>query len=273
MHHLISVNILFIIAIFYSVSAHSNSDVLKVGVVPQFEQRKMFRNWRPILNELEKITGLKFELVGSPKIPVFEKQYNEGAYDLAYMNPYHILTAYKSQGYIPLVRDSKKLKGILTVRKDSPIHSVKQLKGKVIAFPSPNALGASLLMRSILIEKFGVQFRNKYVQTHSSVYLHVVKKLVDAGGGVKRTFLHQPDILKKNLRIIYETPEIVPHPIAIHPRVSLAKRKLIENGWITLYSSNKGKKLLRNIPINNLVRTNINDYIPLKKYNLDKYLE
>jgi len=257
----------------YTANVQSDQEVLKVGVVPQFEQRHLFRSWQPILFELEKITALKFELVGSPKIPVFEKEFNKGAYDIAYMNPYHVLKAYKAQGYLPLVRDNKKLNGILVVNNGSSIRTVSQLMNKVIAFPAPNALGASLLMRSILTEKFGLMFTSKYVQTHSSVYLHVAKGVVDAGGGVDRTFYRQADVLKRNLRIIYETPEIVSHPIVIHPCISASKRHLIKNGLIALFKTTKGKRLFSNIPIDDLVTTTIDDYMSLEKYNLEKYFE
>jgi len=251
----------------------ADTGTITVGIVPQFEQRQMFKNWKPILIELEKITGLKFELIGSSKIPAFEKQFNQGAYDMAYMNPYHALKAYESQKYIPLVRDSRKLKGILVVNSDSTINTIKQLENKTIAFPSPNALGASLLMRSILKEKFGLIFKSRYVQTHNSVYLHVAKNIVDAGGGIGQTLIHQPDALQKKLRIIFETQEIISHPIVIHPRVSKAKRQLIKKGLIELFRKEKGKALFRNVPINDLVSTNINDYKSLLKLNLDRYFE
>ena len=251
----------------------ADTGVITVGVVPQFEQRQMFKNWKPILIELEKITGLKFELIGSSKIPAFEKQFNQGAYDLAYMNPYHVLKAYESQKYIPLVRDSRKLKGILVVNSDSAIKSIKQLANKTIAFPSPNALGASLLMRSILVEKYGLIFKSRYVQTHNSVYLHVAKNIVDAGGGVDRTFSRQSTVLQNKLRIIFETQEVISHPIVIHPRVSKAKRQLIKKGLIELFRKEKGKALFKNVPIYNLITTNINDYKKLLKLNLEKYFE
>jgi len=96
------------------------------GVVPQFEQRKLFRIWRPVLDEMERRTGLAFHLVGSQKIPKFENKYLEGTYDFAYMNPYHILKVNASQVYLSLVRDGERtLSGILVVQKDSPIQDVK----------------------------------------------------------------------------------------------------------------------------------------------------
>lgn len=252
---------------------YSSENVLTVGVVPQFEQRKLFRNWKPILIELEKLTGLEFRLVGSPKIPVFEKQFNKGVYDIAYMNPYHILKAHASQRYIPLVRDSNRLKGILVVNKHSPVKSVNDLANKTIAFPSPNALGASLLMRSLLTEKFKIQFTSRYVQTHSSVYLHVAKNLVDAGGGVDKTLGKETEMLRENLRVLYRTPTVISHPIVVHPRVPAEKRQLIKTALFKLFASREGKALFKKVPINNLVATSMEDYQSLKAFKLDKYFE
>lgn len=98
--------LLFIVFAFSAPLAWSADGVVyRFGVVPQYEQRKLFRIWRPILDELEKRTGFTFKLVGSPKIPVFERKVEEGDYDFAYMNPYHLILAQERQGYLPLVRD------------------------------------------------------------------------------------------------------------------------------------------------------------------------
>ncbi len=255
----------------YSAVVYSSENVLTVGVVPQFDQRQLFRNWKPILVELEKITSFKFKLVGSAKIPIFEKQFNQGIYDIAYMNPYHALKAYASQGYIPLVRDKVKIKGVLVVNKKSPITSVRQLANKTIVFPSPNALGASLLMRCILIEKFNLKFKSKFVHTHSSVYLHVAKNLVAAGGGVDRTLVREAKALQDRLRIIYTTPEIVGHPMVVHPRIPDAKRQAIKLALFKLFATDKGRELFKHIPIKEMIPASIEDYQPLVKYNLDKY--
>lgn len=45
------------------------------GVVPQFEQRKLHAIWDPIIEELEKRTGLKFKLLTTLKIQDFEKEF------------------------------------------------------------------------------------------------------------------------------------------------------------------------------------------------------
>jgi phosphonate transport system substrate-binding protein len=253
-------------------SAENNS--YGFGVVPQFEQRKLFRIWRPILDELERRTGFSFTLIGSPKIPVFEQKYMEGTFDFAYMNPYHILKAQISQGYLPLVRDgSRMLKGILVVLKKSPIQSVKELAGKRVAFPSPNALGASLLMRTELAKRHAVEVVPYYVQTHSSVYLHVVLGLTAAGGGVASTLHSQKPEIKQELRVLYETRPVNPHPISVHPRVPEAHQKMVLRALLEMAKTGHGSALLANIPISMMVEASMEDYMPMSSWGLDEFYE
>jgi phosphonate transport system substrate-binding protein len=241
--------------------AADSERVYTFGVVPQFEQRKLFRTWRPILDELQKRTGLKFRLVGTPKIPAFEKQFLSGDFDFAYMNPYHVLLAYDSQGYLPLVRDGgRTLKGMIVVPKDSLITSPAELEGKEMAFPSPNALGASLLIRADLLKRFKVNVNPRYVQTHSSVYLHVANHLVAAGGGVHSTLNSQAPAIRDAVRVIYTTTDIPPHPIAAHPRVPAAQRTSVQQALLDLAATPEGASMLAGVPVLRMVATSIEDY-------------
>jgi len=61
---------------------------LRFGVVPQFDARKIQLIWQPILDALEEQTGIHFELVGSPSIPEFERQFMAGDFDPSSMIPY-----------------------------------------------------------------------------------------------------------------------------------------------------------------------------------------
>lgn len=129
----------------------------RVGVVPQYEVSELHERWEPLLARLGERLGARFELVGSPSIPDFEQALAAGTYDFAYLNPYDAVVAHRVAGYEPLVRDrSSSLHGVLVVRRDSPYKSVADLNGKEVAFPAPNALGASLLMRAELEDLFDV---------------------------------------------------------------------------------------------------------------------
>ena len=243
-----------------------------LGIVPQFAQRKLFKTWQPIVKELEERTGFSIHIVGSAKIPAFEKRFMAGAYDFAYMNPYHLLLANQAQGYIPLLRDgSRELKGVLVVKRNSPIKSLNELEQQVLAFPSPNALGASLLMRADLANEHGVNVVPLYVQTHSSVYLNVALGQAEAGGGVISTLRAQPKDLKEKLRILYETRGMPTHPVVAHPRVSEEDRAAFKRAWLDLAASQQGKILLEKIPMNRSISTDLEDYEPMLEWGLQEF--
>ena len=263
--------VFFLLAGSSGLSAESEKTYI-IGIVPQFEAKKLRRIWKPILKQLEQKTGFQFKLRGAPTIPAFEKEFLAGNFDFSYMNPFHLLIANETQGYIPLVRDhSKKLQGVLVVRKDSDIKSVKDLNNKKLAFPSPNALGASLQMRAELHDKFQLNITPVYVKTHDSVYLNVYLKQVAAGGGVGKTFRKQAEKLRNTLRIIYKTTPVAPHPIAAHPRVPEEDRIKVLNALFEIANTDTGKKLLAQIPIKQLGKASMEDYRPLEKMKLKRF--
>ena len=242
------------------------------GVVPQFGTKHFAEVWEPLIKRLQIDTGLSIRLIPSSSIPTFEADFAEGRFDFAYMNPYHYLCAKRDQGYKPLIRDqSKQLKGILVVRADSEIQSVKDLEGKTIAFPAPNALGASLYMRALLSRDHQIEFTPRYVNSHDSVYLNVTTQSSVAGGGVKRTLVSQSTKIQSQLRIIYETPGVAPHPIAYHPRVSDEIVQRILQAWIALNDTYDGQELLKQVPMVDPGRAFNEDYLPLEKLALEDF--
>lgn len=242
------------------------------GIVPQFEARRLHKIWRPILNYLQKETGYTFKIKGSPTIPDFEQEFMRGDFDFAYMNPYHIMLANQKQGYIPLIRDvGKTLYGVLVVKKDSGINNVAQLEGKVIAFPAPNALAASLLMRQELQDNFHIKIKPVYVKTHDSVYLNVLLGKAAAGGGVQKTLNKQKSEYKAALKVLYKTREVAPHPLAAHPDVPGTVTTAVKAALIKLGQSPEGAALLAKIPIKKIGVSSMADYLPLKDLNLERF--
>jgi len=241
------------------------------GVVPQFEQRKLFAIWKPIIDDLERRTGLSFDLVTTLKIQDFEKEFIQGNFDFAYMNPYHILKAIPAQGYIPLVRDKAPLRGVLVVRKDGPIRTVAELSGKVVAFPSPNALGAALLMRADLERLYHIKVTPLYVKTHSSVYLHVVKDLTAAGGGVQKSLQEQSPDIRDALRVLYTTRPLPSHPVAAHPRVPKEQREKVRRALLAMGADPEGNELLSRIPMKEITAASMDDYKEMQEWGLDAY--
>ncbi|PKH09329.1 phosphate/phosphite/phosphonate ABC transporter substrate-binding protein [Moritella sp. Urea-trap-13] len=258
--------------LFLSTFAYAEEKIYIVGVVPQFEARKLTAIWIPILEQLTVETSLKFKLEGAPNINEFEKNFMAGVYDFVYMNPYHFVLGNQLQGYIPLVKDSsKKLQGVLVVKKDSPIENVAQLDGKKIAYPSPNALGASLQMRQELHDIFNIQTTPVYVNTHDSVYINVLLGDTQAGGGIGKTLKKQKKQYQQALRVIHKTTSVSSHPIAAHPRVLSADIEKVTAALINMATTDATLTLLLDIPIQQISIATLADYEPLKNMNLERF--
>lgn len=241
------------------------------GVVPQFEQRKLFAIWKPVIDELSKRTGLELKLVATLTVPEFERELSRGNFDFVYANPYHILHEVPRQGYLPLVRDQAPLRGILVVRKDDPIRGPAELDGKTLAIPSFNALGASLLLRADLEHLYKAKVQPINAKTHSSVYLHVVNGLAAAGGGVEKTLQEQDPAVQEQLRILYTTRDMPSHPVAAHPRVPAPVRERIQRALLELSKTEAGRNMLGEIPMGNVIPATIGDYQPMSKWGLESY--
>lgn len=192
---------------------------LTFGVVPQQSALKLANNWVPILNYLSAVTGYELVFKTAPDIEEFERRCAKGEYDLGYMNPAHYAMFSRQTGYRAFAKEKNvRIKGIIVVRKDAPYHTVAELAGKAMAFPSPAAFAASVLPR-LYLKQAQIDIIPNYVNSHDSVYLSVVKGLYPAGGGIVRTLNSMESGVRDELRILWESPGYTPHAFAAHPRV------------------------------------------------------
>jgi phosphonate transport system substrate-binding protein len=248
------------------------TQVVTIAVVPQLQRSVTYTNWAPLLERLGQRTKLSFDLVIPETIPAFEKLLLTGQPDLAFVNPYHAVVAKKRQGYVPLLMDgSAKLSGILTVKADSPIRDIRELQGKEIAFPSPNAFAASLLIRAELANK-GIQIYPRYAMTHANSYRAVALGEVVAAGGVNNTWQREDPALRARLRVLYETSGHAPHPLIAHPRMTPAIRQSVVTTMMSFTTSEVEQKLLDGIYISQPIHVNFQrDFAPLGKLKLEKF--
>lgn len=274
MTNIFRLGVLMLVTLAGSVAAAgADEPTFTVAIAPQFAPLQIYRDWTPVLAHLEQATGYHFQLRVYEQLPRFEAELAQGIPDLAYMNPYHIVMVKQAQDYRPLIRDgSTRLSGVLVVLRDGPIKNIADLNGKTIAFPSPNAFGASLYMRAQLAEKEGLTINPVYGVNHQSVYRQVMAGDALAGGGVESTLRKEPEAVQTQLRVIYTTPGVAPHPFAAHPRVPVAAAKKIADALLAMGSDAEGSKLLAAVQIPQPIAADYaRDYEPLLRLNLEKY--
>lgn len=247
--------------------------VYTLAVVPLSQAISTGVKWAPFVTKLSQEAGVTIRIKKYySSIQQFESDLKKGVPDFAYVNSFHMVVAHKTQKYIPLIRDRDPLFGILVAHKNADVHSLQDLKGRVIAFPSQNSFGSSLYMRWLLIRKEQISFKSSYVQRHDNVYQHVLLGRAAAGGGIQKTFDSQPEEIKNQLRIIYLTPPLISHPFAAHPRVPELVRTKVINAFLKLGNDPANKQLLNSIQLGNPVVADYGtDYAPLTTLGLEKF--
>jgi phosphonate transport system substrate-binding protein len=217
---------------------------LTFGVVPQQAASKLAQHWGPLLQYLARQTGHRLLFKTATDIPTFERRLAAGEYDLAYMNPYHYTIFNKQPGYKAFAHAlNKRIAGIVVTHKDAPYKTLEDLADETLAFPSPAAFAASIIVQQEF-RKRNIPIDAAYVSSHDSVYRTVAMGIYPAGGGVLRTYNAVSEEVRQQLRILWTTPGYTPHAIAAHPRVSGAVVEDIRAALIGMSTNEAGRQLL-----------------------------
>nr|MBF0221899.1 phosphate/phosphite/phosphonate ABC transporter substrate-binding protein [Desulfobulbaceae bacterium] len=217
------------------------------GLIPQESAVQMHKRWYPFVDQLQKETGLEFKIKIFETVAKFEDSFLAGALDFVYLNSTQQVTAWKSQGYIPLIRSKRFLRGAIFVRNDSPFQSLNDLKGMRIAFVSEKSLCDIALGHALKTDYNNLNYIPVYVNSASNVYKNVLLKKTSAGGTLDISINSAEPSVAKQLRAIYLTPEMASHPISAHPRIPIPVQKTLTDGVNTIANSPSGQELLRTV--------------------------
>lgn len=220
---------------------------LSFGIVPQQSARELARLWIPPLAWLAARSGLGLRFATAPDIPTFERRLAAGEYDLAYMNPYHYTVFSQKPGYRAFAKErNRRLRGVVVVRKDSPLKDMSQLAGRDIAFPAPASFAATVLVRAELA-RLGIAVTPQYVNSHESVYLNVAQGRFPAGGGIQRTLQTMDPAVRDQLRVLWSTRDYTPHAFAAHPRVPAGQIAVLRSAMQAMADDARGLASLQEL--------------------------
>ena len=104
-NHLLQIasNALFWVIVIKCVMANAN---ILFGILPQESAIKLARAWVPFIKRLFEETGVSVRFATLKDITSFKQCLARGAYELAYMNPYHFTVFNKLSGYRATVGQS-----------------------------------------------------------------------------------------------------------------------------------------------------------------------
>lgn len=224
--------------------ADNGGNSLSFGVFPYLPTKEMEKIFAPIAARFSELTGQSVTLRSRPDYERFREQIAQQAYDILFVQPFDYVSVAANNGYVPLARwvasgdgdDHGDLKAVIVAREDSTLKTIGDLQDKTVAVPNFDA-AVSLLGRYALA-KLGINVKLREAGNHIACLQQVQIKrsaaCITAWPPVKL-------FEKKNgvkLHLIYTTDTIPSSLFAIHTRVPLQQRKLLENELLSWRSDN-----------------------------------
>lgn len=260
---------LVLVGCLYSLAAWAApGGIYTFGVGPVQSSTELARRWIPIFRHLSAATGHDLQFQTSRNISAFQTDIVAGAFDFAFINPYHYVQSNASAGYQAYAREKNgALVGIVVARKDGAISEMSQLNGLPVAFPAPSALASTWLPMNRMKE-LGIEVQPNYVNSMDSVYLSVARGLFPAGGGEMRTFNALAPATRGQLGILWRAEPLPPFAFVAHPRVPKDVVEKVRAAMVGMNDNPKTMALLRAVNLAGIEKAGDEDYNAFRKMNI-----
>lgn len=251
----------------------------RFGVIPFSDSASVFSVFNPMFIELNRVAhGFTVRYESSSDFSGFDAKLHSGELDFSLVNPYQAVQLEKKNLYriFGKMGDDDRMRGVIIIRKDSGVRTVKDLKGQVISFPGRTAF-VTTMMNKLYLKEQGLdvdrEARPQYVGSLESAVMNVFHGLALAGGawvpnleiiGEKR-----PDV-KEALEIKWRTPSMPSVPFIAKVGIPQDHTRQIVEFLVHLHLSKEGREILKKMHISKYEPATSATYDPVKKF-LEKY--
>lgn len=248
------------------------------SIHPLHNPQLLHKKFEPLMDYLQaQLPGTAFDLETSNDYADYERKLREGKAAFSLPNPYHAALA-RDWGYhvIAKMGNDELFRGVFVVRKDSPIKTPADLKGKVVAYPAPTALAAAM-MPQLYLQKAGIDVQtditNKYVGTHNSSMMNAYLRQSDISATwpvAWAAFELSNPREAADLKVIWQTPTLIQNAIIANNNVPTEVVDKVTTLLTSLQGSAEGRQLLSGIETTSFVTASDKDFEVVGKF-LDEY--
>ena len=247
---------------------------LNMGVFPRRPVAKTHKFFKPLAEKLSKELGEPVKLITAKNFKAFWKDAQSGKYDIVHYNQYHYLLNHKAKGYKVIAVNEEfgnnMIAGTLSVRKDSGINSVADLKGKTILFGGGKKAMGSYIAPTFALKKAGLvagkDYKVKFSKNPPSAVIGVYNKAADAAGA-GNVILKVKGVTSKidvsQMKILVESEPFIHLTWAVKGDMPDAKAKKIQAIMTSLKSSDP--KVLKAAKVTNFVKASDSDFAKVRE--------
>jgi phosphonate transport system substrate-binding protein len=252
--------------------------VYRFAVHPLHNPQRLVEVYGPIVAYLNaRLGGPTFRLEAARSYEAFESNLYGRSYDLALPNPAQAVNSVRS-GYriFGKMGDDREFRGLILVRRDSGLLRVEQLKGKVVSFPAPTALAATM-MPLWYLHTHGLdankEIRRLYTGSQESSLMSAYLGHAAAAAAWTvpwKAFQRQRPEVAAALEVRWETDPLVNN--ALVARDDLPPELVARVGALlfALHQTPEGARLLAEVPVSRFEPASSETYEPVRAF-LDRY--
>jgi len=242
------------------------------GVIPRDNPRIMYEKYQPLLDYLSSKTPYSYELVLKKNYEETVNSLGSGEMDLALLGPLTYLEAHSKYGAISILRskgvdNTTSYKSVIIKKKDSPVRSLSELKGKSFAFASIRSTSGNLIPRYLLANS-GIHLSDLSKYANFDYHDSVVKAILRgqyAAGAVRDSTARK--YMKLGIEILAESEAIPTGPLVAGAGTPYAVIENIRKALLALNKDQDGQKILKRLDEdfrNGFVETADQDYADIR---------
>jgi phosphonate transport system substrate-binding protein len=257
----------------------SSEKSLLIGLIPEQNIFKQIERYTPVADYLSKKIGLKIRLKVLTRYGNIIDNFVSSGIDGAFFGSFTYALAHMKLGVEVLARPesldgSSTYHGLIFVRKDGGIRSVREMKGKRFAFVD-KATTAGFLAPLVYFKRHGVTdyktyFRETYFTgTHEDAIYDVLNKKADVGAAKNTVFerLAQTDKrVRQELAVLDKSPDVPENALAVRKDLDPSVKKALRDALLTMHGDRGGLTILLNFGAKKFIPTTDKDYEPVFRY-------
>lgn len=261
--------ILTMTASFAHAETSSTNKPFEIGVVPYLSARSLVENYEPMRVYLEKALGKPVKIYTSTGFKPFFLNAQRGDYDMVITAANFARLLQKEHQFTPLLRFSKNASSWLVTALNSPVNTLQELRGKVIAVPDQLSMAAILSMTNLRDNGMepDVDFHLLKVASFPSAILSVQKGEAMAAITASGAMVQMPKELSESVRVVLDAGEFMSLIILTHPRIDKKTVSLLTDTLQKLsIETNRDKEFIANLGFGPLIPATSKDMNGLDRF-------
>lgn len=265
-----AVTVCVVLGMLLSAAASALAEI-KMGVFPRRNLAQTRLAFTPLAEKLSKELGEPVVLVTPKTFKQFWDSVERKEFDLVHFNQYHYLKSHKDLGYEVIAANeefgSKTIAGALTIRSDSGIEKVGDLKGKKIIFGGGKKAMGSYIAPTAILKKHGLiegkDYTAEFSNSPPSAVIGAYNKAFDAAGSgnvVIKLKVVTDKIDASQLKILAESEPFAQLPWAVKAELDKGKAEKIQQIMTTLQDSADGREVLKAAKVDSFFKVSDSDY-------------